>query len=98
MVRPSQASLGPAIRRRRQDLGLTQADLADAAEIANETVSRIERGRLTPSVDIAERIAQALGTTVVQLRDRKRVAPPGPRACEARLLALLGRASSRERV
>lgn len=89
MVRPSHPSLGPAIRRRRQDLGLTQADLANVADIANETVSRIERGRLTPSVDIAERIAHALGTTLVRLRDRKRLPPPGPRPCEARLLALV---------
>jgi transcriptional regulator with XRE-family HTH domain len=89
MVRSSQASLGPAIRRRRQERGLTQSELAGKADIANETVSRIERGRLTPSVNIAERIAQALDTTLEQLRERKRVAETGTRPCEARLLALV---------
>jgi len=89
MARSSQLPLGPAIRRRRQELGLTQSDLAGAADIANETVSRIERGRLTPSVIIAERIAQALGNSLEQLRERKRVPPVGPRPCEARLLALV---------
>jgi len=89
MVRASQVPLGPAIRKRRQELGLTQSDLASAAEIANETVSRIERGRLTPSVSIVERIARALDTSLEQLRERKRVPEAGPRPCEARLLALV---------
>lgn len=68
---------------------MTQADLATRADIANETVSRIERGRMTPSVEIAERLAGALQTTVSDLRVRKPVKEPGMRPCEARLLALV---------
>ena len=89
MVRTTQPPLGPAIRRRRQQLGLTQEDLATAADVANETVSRIERGRLTPSVDIAERIARALDTTLAGLRENKSPKPPATRPSEARLLALV---------
>jgi transcriptional regulator with XRE-family HTH domain len=88
MAQP-ESLLGVAIRKRRLQLGLTQADLAKAADIADETVSRIERGRMVPSVEIAERIAAALQTTLGELRARK--APKGPelRPCEARLLALV---------
>lgn len=81
--------LGVAIRKRRLQLGLTQADLATITNIADETVSRIERGRMTPSVEIAERIAAALLTTLGELRARKAPKEPGLRPCEARLLALV---------
>jgi transcriptional regulator with XRE-family HTH domain len=89
MARTNQPPLGPIVRRRRQQLGLTQADLAAAADIADETVSRIERGRLTPSVDIAERIARALGTTASALREAKAPKVTGTRPCDARLLAVV---------
>lgn len=81
--------LGVAIRKRRLQIGLTQADLARITNIADETVSRIERGRMTPSVDIAERIAEALLTTLAELRATKVVKDPGLRPCDARLLALV---------
>jgi DNA-binding XRE family transcriptional regulator len=81
--------LGPAIRRRRQELGLTQADLAKAADIADETVSRIERGRLTPSVTIAEKVAAALQCTLPELRAQKPPKAAAMRPAEARLLALV---------
>ena len=81
--------LGPAIRKRRLQLGMTQADLAAKADIADETVSRIERGRMTPSVEIAEKVASALRTTLSDLRVRRPVKEPGMRPCEARLLALV---------
>jgi transcriptional regulator with XRE-family HTH domain len=89
MVRSSEVPLGPAIRRRRQELGFTQSDLAASANIADETVSRIERGRLVPSVTIAERIATALDTNLDALRERKRSPASAPRPSEARLLALV---------
>lgn len=59
------------------------------ANIADETVSRIERGRMVPSVEIAERIAAALQTTLGELRAKKPPKEPGLRPCEARLLALV---------
>jgi transcriptional regulator with XRE-family HTH domain len=85
-----EARLGPAIRSRRQALGLTQAELAAAAEVADETVSRIERSRLTPSVEMARRLAAALDTTLDELHEQKRsTREPKLRVGEARLLGLV---------
>jgi transcriptional regulator with XRE-family HTH domain len=89
MARPTDPPLGPTIRHRRQQLGLTQADLASTARIADETVSRIERGRLSPSLKIAERIAIALKMPLADLRGGKRIKTPGIRPCDARLLAVV---------
>lgn len=69
---------------------MTQSDLAQAAGIADETVSRIERGRLVPSVQIAERVSKALR---MSLSDLAEPGPepklPGPRQSEAKLLAVV---------
>lgn len=47
--------------------GLSQVELAEAVGIKQATVSRIEKGVNNPSLDVAERIAQALGVNVVEL-------------------------------
>ncbi len=44
-------------------LGLTQGQLADRAEVARETISRLERGA-TPQLTTAQSIASALGLPV----------------------------------
>jgi len=78
-------------------MGLTQGDLAAAAQIADETVSRIERGRLNPSIAMAGKIAEALDTTVNDLLHAK-TPPKEPRlrASEAKLLALVRRMNDTE--
>ena len=84
------ARLGPNVRAHRLQLGLTQLELAEVAEMADATLSRIERGKLTPSVELAERIAQALGTSVDALLSAKKpTRRPKLRPCEARLVALV---------
>lgn len=56
---------GAEVRARRKEQGLTQADLAEAAGIAVETVSRIEGGRLASlSLVLADRVAGSLGGSV----------------------------------
>ena len=45
----------------RVDQSLTLEQLADQAEVHRTTVGLLERGERAPSVDVAERIAQALG-------------------------------------
>jgi transcriptional regulator with XRE-family HTH domain len=60
----STKNLPSNLRRLRQEAGLTQAQLASAADLADATVSRIERGRLTPSVALAQRLAKALAVPV----------------------------------
>jgi DNA-binding XRE family transcriptional regulator len=53
----------------RHDLHLTQAQLAARAGVAQEEISRIERGRKSPTIDTYARIAAALGLQP-QLRRR----------------------------
>lgn len=48
------------LRELRQDAGLTQQDLADAAGITRQTVIAIEGGKYSPSLEVAFLIAEAL--------------------------------------
>ncbi|WP_407647081.1 helix-turn-helix transcriptional regulator [Goekera deserti] len=54
-------ALGDAIRLRRQSLGMSQEQLADRAGIERKSVSRVETGAYSPSVDRLWRIGDALG-------------------------------------
>jgi transcriptional regulator with XRE-family HTH domain len=80
--------IGPAVRRLRQGRGLTQKELAEDVGCADETISRIERGRLVPSVELASALAQALNVAMEELQapgDRK--VDDKLRQSERRLLA-----------
>lgn len=83
------ARIGENVRHFRHERGLTQAELAEAADAANATISRIERSRLVPSVELAGRLADALGVSLdALLRKRKKAgAKPKLRPCERRLVA-----------
>ncbi len=48
------------IRERREQLGISQKELADAAGIAQSTMCDIEQGRSNPSLEVAVKIAKAL--------------------------------------
>jgi transcriptional regulator with XRE-family HTH domain len=56
-------NIGMVIRALRVECGLTQEELALAADVATSNISRIENGKRNPSVDLLERLALALGTT-----------------------------------
>lgn len=56
--------VGALIRHHRDRAGLTQADLAEKAGVASETVSRIERGSLAPGFDTLGDFAAALNVDV----------------------------------
>jgi transcriptional regulator with XRE-family HTH domain len=78
--------LGGNIARRRKELGLTQAALAERLGMEPETVSRCERGAALPSVASLVSFAQVLGTTLADLLAEM----PGEAYPEAqRLTALL---------
>lgn len=47
----------------RIDRDLTQADVAEKAQMSTNYYAKIERGELRPSVDIYERLAKALKVT-----------------------------------
>lgn len=63
---------GDRLKRVRKQLGLTQQELADLCYIAKDTLSRYERGLLTPSIEVFYKIYSALlekdrGLTVHEL-------------------------------
>jgi transcriptional regulator with XRE-family HTH domain len=54
-------NFGDMIRKRREDLGLTQLEVARKARIHHTTVARIEQQNRLPSILVAARLAEALG-------------------------------------
>ena len=68
-VRAPQAddAAGPRIRAARREAGLTQQGLSAAVAVSRQTVIAMETGDYAPSVYLAIKIAQALGTTVEAL-------------------------------
>lgn len=48
------------IRERREQLGMSQKELAEACGIAQSTLCDIEMGRSNPSIEVALKIAKAL--------------------------------------
>ena len=56
----SQIQLGKNIKKARLKTDLTQAEVAEKAEIHVNYFARIERGEENPSIDIVEKIAKAL--------------------------------------
>lgn len=90
MTRAQPRLIGAALRRARSLKGLTQAELGELAEVAPETLSRIERNKLSASLDLARRLAQALGVTIDDLLKKPSAArTPTLRPAEARLVALV---------
>ena len=59
------------IRERREELGMTQEDLARKAGISRPFLSTVETGAAVPTVAKAVDIAMALETTVDELFTRK---------------------------
>ncbi len=51
---------GRRLRELRRERGLSQSDLAERTSVTPEYVSRIERGRVGPSLAMIERLAAAL--------------------------------------
>jgi transcriptional regulator with XRE-family HTH domain len=58
---------GDAIRRRREELGLTQEELADKAKIHRTYLSDVERGTRNLSLINIERLAEAMSITLAGL-------------------------------
>ena len=65
-----QEALGRAIRQLRDARGLTQKELADAADVNATAISHIERGRTNPAWGTVKRIAAALDLRVSDVAAR----------------------------
>lgn len=59
-ARDAKRNLAGNVRRLRVAAGLTQGQLAEKADMADATISRIERGRLDPSSTLISKLATAL--------------------------------------
>lgn len=66
---------GAFVASRRKALGLTQAALADKVAVSNKAVSKWETGVSLPDVAILIPLAQALGVTVTELLEGRRIEP-----------------------
>jgi ribosome-binding protein aMBF1 (putative translation factor) len=59
--------VGMNIRKKRDQLKISQQELADNSNIAKSTVQRIEKGELNPSITILKHISDALNIDVSEL-------------------------------
>src|SRR3712207_8098386 len=78
-------TVGELLRQWRQRRGISQPDLAIAADVSARHVSLVETGKSKPSADMVLRLAHQLD---VPLRDRNRLLPAAgfpPRYAERRL-------------
>jgi transcriptional regulator with XRE-family HTH domain len=62
-----QAALGNAVKTRRQELGLTQEQLANDSGLHQRWVSNVETGKRNPSYGSLRRLAGALGLSASEL-------------------------------
>jgi transcriptional regulator with XRE-family HTH domain len=60
-------SFGIVLRERRERLGLSQEEFADKAGIHRTYVSSVERGKVRVSIEIAEKLAIAVGVPLSAL-------------------------------
>ncbi|MDE3134748.1 MAG: helix-turn-helix transcriptional regulator [Acidobacteriota bacterium] len=60
-------SFGTTLRRRRQELGLSQSELSRAAGINVRQLARYEHGQNEPPLTIAAKLADVLNLTLDQL-------------------------------
>ena len=61
------ANIVTAIYKKRENLGLSQKELADMCDIPQSTVARIETFKTSPNIDTLIKIAHKLGMKVAVL-------------------------------
>lgn len=59
--------LGCRLKERRAELGMTQAQLAEACDVTRKTVNTVENGVFVPSTVLALKMARALSEPVERL-------------------------------
>jgi transcriptional regulator with XRE-family HTH domain len=60
-------AFGERVRHLREDRGMSQEDLADAARLHRTHISLIERGRRSVRLDTVEQLARALAVQPAEL-------------------------------
>ena len=61
VVQPAAKLFGERLKARRQELGLTQAQLFEQTGITSPYISAIERGKANPTLDMIVKLAEAVG-------------------------------------
>ena len=64
-----QKALGAQIEKRRKQLRVSQADLAELSGVSLRTVNAVEKGSANPSVETLSRILEPIGL-VLALKER----------------------------
>jgi transcriptional regulator with XRE-family HTH domain len=66
-TRFSRRTFGRAVRRVREQIGLSQEDFAEQAGIHRTYVSSIELGKVNVGIEVASQLASALGRKLSEL-------------------------------
>ncbi len=85
-------TIGERLRAFRRVAGLSQEELAEVVKLSPESLSNIERGRQTPSIDTVRRLAVALARNPLDLVPELSFEPelePGRAELEAEAAACL---------
>lgn len=61
------ARFGMALKNRRKEIGMTQLDLAKITGLNRSYISQLERGKESISIDRAEKLAIAVGYSLLEL-------------------------------
>lgn len=80
----SSRDIASAVRGRRQELGLSQAELANRAKVSRKWISEVEAGKPTAELQLVIRVLEALGLmldlavpgTTTAAAERERGEPP----------------------
>ena len=64
---------GSAIRALREGRNMTQAELAEKIGVSSKTVSKWETAKGLPDISLLQPLAQALGISVIELMDGRRI-------------------------
>ncbi len=58
------AHFGDSLRNLRKERGLTQAELADAADVERSSIAKFEQNGVAPNVYVAYKLSQVLGVSL----------------------------------
>lgn len=93
----NQIAIGNFIEKKRKELNLTQAQLAEKLGVSNKTVSKWENGKCMPDYGVIQPLCTELGVTVSELMDGEEQAPDSIRAYDdEQILDLIKRTQALE--
>ncbi len=67
MTRKGLFAIDNIVRRLREDMGLTQAELAAHTNVSRQTINAIETGKYDPSIWLAYSLSRVFGRPIEQI-------------------------------